>query len=502
VKFAYAALAVLFIVSSIFIVNGSALKLGFCDPDDYLSIDQHYQNPVDYFLVNCYGQKNAGGMYRPLSIISVQIDRSVWGINPFGYHLTNLILHSFVACMVFFVSYLLLNNFAVSFSSAMLFGILPVNAEVVNLYTARVDPLMAAFFLLSFYFYVWFSGKNKMWALFVSMFFFILSLFSKETAAALPLILLAYEFMAGRLKARISAIMIYIGLLFAFLALRYKALGTVFGGYGFSITKQLASVIFSPFKLIQLIFLPFIQENVVLYLVLLALVSALVIVALLAFAKRSKGELFYFFPFSWIVIAVLPVINIISIGFDFKASRYWYLPAVGFVWLFSYCLFGVSSRRNYMKRLPYIIFILFYAYSLFYCVRLDREWTRSSERLVSIGAKMTSIAKQYPAGTKVYFWNIPTNYKGLAGGAPFFEKPFYDGPYKIFGYRPDYDSIGNLSAAQLKGSVHYIYMMEGDTFVKSSIGFIRQHDVRRIRDYDSGWLKLHGIFKITQRDPR
>lgn len=108
---------------------------------------------------------------------------------------------------------------------------------------------------------------------------------------------------------------------------------------------------------------------------------------------------------------------------------------------------------------------------------------------------MVSIAQQYPVGTKVYFWNIPTNYKGLAGGAPFFEKPFYDGPYKIFGYRPDYDSIGSLSAAQLKGSVHYIYTLDGDTFVKSSMLFIRQHDIKRINDYDSGWHKLNMILR-------
>ena len=39
------------------------------------------------------GEVRALGYYRPLSVLSTWIDHRIWGLNPFGYHLTSLLLH-------------------------------------------------------------------------------------------------------------------------------------------------------------------------------------------------------------------------------------------------------------------------------------------------------------------------------------------------------------------------------------------------------------------------
>ena len=44
-----------------------------------------------------------GGLYIPLSWLTLAIDYRCWGMNPFGYHLTNLLLHLANVLLVFVV---------------------------------------------------------------------------------------------------------------------------------------------------------------------------------------------------------------------------------------------------------------------------------------------------------------------------------------------------------------------------------------------------------------
>jgi tetratricopeptide (TPR) repeat protein len=49
----------------------------------------------------------AGGDFKPLSWASYALDHSLWGLNPFGYHLGNIVLHSLNAALVFYLLWLL-----------------------------------------------------------------------------------------------------------------------------------------------------------------------------------------------------------------------------------------------------------------------------------------------------------------------------------------------------------------------------------------------------------
>src|SRR5215470_12663688 len=49
------------------------------------------------------------GHYQPLSWITFALDYLVWGMNPFGYHLTNLILHAANAVLFYFLALRLLS---------------------------------------------------------------------------------------------------------------------------------------------------------------------------------------------------------------------------------------------------------------------------------------------------------------------------------------------------------------------------------------------------------
>jgi hypothetical protein len=100
------------------------------------------------------------GHYQPLSWLTFAIDYLTWGMNPAGYHLTNLVLHGANAVFFYFVARRLLfvavpqarvaDNWRLSVSAgfaALLFAVHPLRVESVAWATERRDTLSALFFL-------------------------------------------------------------------------------------------------------------------------------------------------------------------------------------------------------------------------------------------------------------------------------------------------------------------------------------------------------------------
>ena len=99
------------------------------------------------------------GHYIPLVWLSFALDHAVWGMNPFGYHLSNVLLHSAnaVTAYVVFVRILGgpdtaapdLRRRAAAAVGALLFSLHPLRVESVAWVTERRDVLSGFFTLLS-----------------------------------------------------------------------------------------------------------------------------------------------------------------------------------------------------------------------------------------------------------------------------------------------------------------------------------------------------------------
>src|SRR3989304_3266821 len=90
------------------------------------------------------------------------VDYVVWGMDPFGYHLTNLFLHAANAVVFYFVALCLLRlaipdvsdgerqafHLSAAFA-ALVFAIHPLRVESVVWATERRDVLSGLFFLLT-----------------------------------------------------------------------------------------------------------------------------------------------------------------------------------------------------------------------------------------------------------------------------------------------------------------------------------------------------------------
>jgi len=132
--------------------------------------------------------------YRPLRFISYAIDYYFWGLNPVGYHLSNILLHIASSFLVFGVIFRLTGGYWCAFFSALFFCINPVQTDSVAYLSGRRDILCALFYLTGFYFFLRYREDRKFRYLLLTFFSYILSLSSKEMGVTLPLLLFVYDF--------------------------------------------------------------------------------------------------------------------------------------------------------------------------------------------------------------------------------------------------------------------------------------------------------------------
>ena len=136
---------VVMIVAAVCIAYFSFLSGGFIwDDDTYLT-----DNPII---------KASDGLYRfwssvdpvdyyPVSNTTLWIEWRLWGMNPAGYRVTNLLLHIFESLLI----WVILRKLSIpgAFFAALIFAVHPVNVEAVVWIAQRKDMLAFLFFLLS-----------------------------------------------------------------------------------------------------------------------------------------------------------------------------------------------------------------------------------------------------------------------------------------------------------------------------------------------------------------
>src|SRR5438132_4648328 len=122
------------------------------------------------------------GVYIPLSWMSLALDYVFWGMKPFGYHLTNLLLHSINAALVYVLMDALYGHRRwVALFAALFFAIHPLRVESVAWVVERRDVLSGTFFFLTLLSYLGYvraqENSEKRWRYGLTFAFYILLLF-------------------------------------------------------------------------------------------------------------------------------------------------------------------------------------------------------------------------------------------------------------------------------------------------------------------------------------
>lgn len=177
--------------------------------DDYPNIVQ--QDKVHATELSLEAMRTAAWAYggdigRPLATISFAIDHAFWGLNPWGYKLTSLLVHLANVVLVFLLVRRLLplagmareSAGAAAFVVALLWAIHPLQVSTVLYVVQRMETLSLAFVLMALLCYL--RGRlhqvagTRAWPwLLACAPLLLLGLLSKETAALFPAYALALE---------------------------------------------------------------------------------------------------------------------------------------------------------------------------------------------------------------------------------------------------------------------------------------------------------------------
>ena len=130
---------------------------------------------------------NKGYLFRPIISSINLIEYLLWGINPFGYHLTNAFIHIFNGLLLYHFSFILLNNNRLSIISTAIFTLHPIIGHSIFWISGRTDMISLTFYLSSLIFIVHFIDKSELKFLVISQLFFLCAILSKEIAITIPL---------------------------------------------------------------------------------------------------------------------------------------------------------------------------------------------------------------------------------------------------------------------------------------------------------------------------
>lgn len=288
--------------------------------------------------------------YYPLQILSYAVDHRIWGSDPFGYRLTNLLIHILNSILVYILFSHLLNYHTILKRKGLIaaFGALiflghPTNLESVAWITERKNLLSMTFYILSFHFFARYKFSKRRAFYDISLVTFLFALLSKSSVVVLPLLLFLYDLVFFNKKEAMRTIFFekapffILAAVFSVITILIQSnIGALYDHPKgqpiytfFTMLKVIISYLRNSFFPVNLspIYATVISESLIEPSV-LSSISAFILVLAVAIYIKSKSKLM-FFCILLFFIPLIPVLQFIPIAV-YMADRYLYLPMLGF----------------------------------------------------------------------------------------------------------------------------------------------------------------------------
>lgn len=319
------------------------------------------------------GAGEVSNYYRPLTTLSFAFDHAIWGLRPFGFHLTNTILHSVSGILLF----LLLSALGMRKKPAVVisafFLIHPLQTEAVVYANSRGDSLFTFYMLLGLLSFTYLLQKKKIelklynlsYTLTTTFFacmtplLFLASILAKEIALGsilLYLLVFVYfhktarkgkTFIPGSLVlGGITMVVAVYGVLRA-TVLHFQEQLNMFAGtpYGDSVLVRIATFAKVLLIYVSLIIAPFnlhmerTTEIVASIISPYVLISTVLILGLFFLGSKEYKQTrtrWIHFGLMWFLSMLLPVSGIVPIN-DIMYEHWLYVPIIGFFILLYGC---------------------------------------------------------------------------------------------------------------------------------------------------------------------
>ncbi|MDX2108958.1 MAG: tetratricopeptide repeat protein [Verrucomicrobiota bacterium] len=323
------------------------------------------------------------GHYIPLSWLSLAIDQYLWGMNPKGFHVTNLLLHWLNSMLLYWLALRVIERIAGAWAQgrkllfaiavALIFAVHPTHVESVAWITERRDLL--SFFFIMLMLLAWSTyveGRTRRRWLYYTLALgvYLLALLSKSMVMTFPAVLILLDYLyfqrarfiwlkqGTTLRSQGCLLLEKIPFIVLAVGVAYRAVEAanatvnlpllnriIQSGYGlvFYIEKTLLPQSLSPLYLLRSDFDPMQWPSFHLAYALLSAVCAVVLVYVVVSGRErwrliAAGLCFY-------VITVSPVLGLVEAGIQIAADRYTYIPCIGLLFVLVYGIIHWCGQR-------------------------------------------------------------------------------------------------------------------------------------------------------------
>jgi protein O-mannosyl-transferase len=392
------------LVAATMVFYSGVLGNGFVnfDDNDYVTSNAIVQKGLSWEGIKWAFTSFHASNWHPLTWLSHMLDVQLFGLNPAGHHLMNLIFHICATFLLFgFLSSATGKIWLSGFASA-LFALHPMHVESVAWVAERKDVLSASFYFATLWAYVYYSRFHSLKKYALAIILFTLGLMAKPMLVSLPFMLLLLDYWPlGRFKAnfrnisRVASEKIPFILLAAIsssitIFAQQTAIASLNKIY---LSTRISNAIVSyciyiwqgfwPFNLSVLY--PFTRPEIA-NVVICSLILVTITVVVLWQVIRSP---ILFTGWVWYLITLIPVIGIVQVGSQAHADRYTYVPYVG---LFIIAVWGANTLLNklkYRKRMLLIVTFLLTMFALAIITRQQITFWKNDFTLFSHAIKVT-----------------------------------------------------------------------------------------------------------------
>ena len=364
------------------------------DDDFYVTANVHVQSGLNSESIKWAFCNPVAGNWHPVTILSHMLDCQLYGLKPWGHHLTSLLLHAVNTVLVFLLLRSMTGALWRSALVAALFGFHPLHVESVAWIAERKDVLSTFFGLLALVFYVRHAKpkignrKSEIGNYLLSLLFFALGLMSKPMLVTWPFVMLLLDWWPlNRMRNAECGMWNFKNLVLEkipFFALAVaasvvtfavqKQAGAVMPVEGFTFGARVGNALISYCRYLGKTFWP--TDLAVYYPhsghwplaeVLLA-VAFLCAISAISFLKRERYP-YLLMGWLWFVGTLVPVIGLVQVGEQAMADRYTYIPSLGMLILIVWGAHELTGGWRWQK----IAFSVAASATTIFCIGLTRH---------------------------------------------------------------------------------------------------------------------------------
>ncbi len=397
------AIAALLLIASTLLVYAPIKDFQFINYDDnlYVTGNSWVKQGLTWQGARWAMTALEGGSWHPLTWLSHMLDVQLFGLNPSGHHLTNLLLHMANVLLLFGVLQQMTGAVWRSAWVAALFALHPLNMESVAWVAERKNVLSTLFWLLTIWAYVSYVKKPGWQRYLGVMGAFVLGLMAKPMLVTLPCVLLLMDYWPlgrlgkdskefwerlPRLAAEKLPLFIPVAAISVVTIVGQSQIGALSSWEGLSLGIRVANAVAAygiylkkmvwPINLA--VFYPHPGNSLAVWPV--ALAALLLVILSLGVWWQGRRSHYLVVGWCWYLGTLFPVSGLIQVGGQSMADRYTYIPFMG---LFIITVWGAADmmRNRGWRREWFIVAALCMLMPLTVLSRVQLSYWRNTSAL-------------------------------------------------------------------------------------------------------------------------